>query len=75
MTLRAAIHAEIAGIAPFDAQETAVRDAALAWVASGVELCRLARPATPPRHLVCYFLATDGDHVLLVDHILAGLWL
>lgn len=42
---------------------------------SGVELCRLAKPATPPTHLVSYFAVVDDDHILLVDHRNALLWL
>lgn len=73
--MRDAIRAEIMAIDPFDAMENAHRNDALAWVASGVELCRTAKPATPPRHLVSYFVVVDGDHVLLVDHRNARLWL
>lgn len=73
--LRAAIRAEIEAIRPHDAVEAAHRAEALAWVDSGAELCRLAKPATPPRHLVSYFALVDGEHVLLVDHRQALLWL
>lgn len=48
---------------------------ALAWVDSGVELCRVAKPATPPVHLVSYVVVLDDGHVLLVDHRNAQLWL
>jgi 8-oxo-dGTP pyrophosphatase MutT (NUDIX family) len=47
----------------------------LAWIDSGVELCRLHKPATPPKHLVSYFALVDRNHVLLVDHKKAQLWL
>ncbi|MEL6640371.1 MAG: NUDIX hydrolase [Pseudomonadota bacterium] len=73
--LRARIRNEIAGIAPFDAAEKDVISDAVAWIDSGAEICRLEKPATPPKHLVSYFLLVDGDHILLVDHIKAGLWL
>lgn len=36
---------------------------------------RLAKPATPPKHLVSYFVVVDETHVLLVDHRNAMLWL
>ena len=75
VALRQDIRAEIASITPFDAAERAVQEDALAWVDSDAELFRIAKPATPPKHLVSYFLALDGDHILLVDHIKAGLWL
>jgi 8-oxo-dGTP diphosphatase len=73
--MRQQIRAELASIAPFDAIE--VQDIAncLAWVDSGVELCRLAKPATPPMHLVSYIVVVDDGHVLLVDHRNAQLWL
>ena len=51
------------------------REETLAWIDSGVELCRLHKPATPPKHLVSYFALVDRDHVLLVDHKKAQLWL
>jgi 8-oxo-dGTP diphosphatase len=73
--MRKAIREEIASIEPFDALECAHREDALAWVDSGVELCRTQKPATPPKHLVSYFVLVDHDHVLLVDHKNARLWL
>ncbi|MEL6690553.1 MAG: NUDIX domain-containing protein, partial [Pseudomonadota bacterium] len=73
--LRAQIRDEIAGIVPFDEAERHVVDDALSWLDSGAEIFRLQKPATPPKHLVSYFLLVDGDHILLVDHIKAGLWL
>src|SRR4029453_6632750 len=73
--MRKAIREEIASIKPFDALECAHREDALAWIDSGVELCRTQKPATPPKHLVSYFVLVDHDHVLLVDHKNARLWL
>mgnify|MGYP001059621496 CR=1 FL=1 len=40
-----------------------------------MELCRTQKPATPPKHLVSYFVVVDHDHLLLVDHKNAQLWL
>jgi 8-oxo-dGTP diphosphatase len=51
------------------------RSEALAWVDSGAPLCRTARPATPPQHLVSYFAVVDANSILLVDHKNARLWL
>jgi 8-oxo-dGTP diphosphatase len=48
---------------------------AKSWVLSGVPLCRTAKPATPPKHLVAYFPVVDEDHILLVDHKNAKRWL
>ena len=46
--MRAAIRAELMAIAPLDALEQEHLADALAWLGSGAELCRLAKPATPP---------------------------
>ena len=73
--MRSAIREEVASIEPFDALECAHREDALAWIDSGAELCRTQKPATPPKHLVSYFVLVDHDHVLLVDHKNAQLWL
>ncbi|NRB01798.1 MAG: NUDIX hydrolase [Rhodobacteraceae bacterium] len=73
--MRAQIRAEIAGITPFDTAEQLVQTDALCWVDEGAPLFRVVKPATPPKHLVSYFLLIDGDHILLVDHITSGLWL
>lgn len=73
--LRAQIRREVADIAPHDDRENTVIADTLAWIDSGEELFRLEKPATPPKHLVSYFLLIDGDFILLVDHIKAGLWL
>lgn len=73
--MRSAIRNEIAAISPLDALEASHRDDALAWIDSGEELCRLAKPATPPKHLVSYFAVVADQQILLVDHRLAHLWL
>lgn len=73
---RQQIRLEIASIEALDALERQQQIDALAWVDSGVELIRQAKPATPPKHLVSYFAVVDGDsHILLVDHKNAQLWL
>lgn len=74
-SLRMQIREEISSITPFDHAERDVRSDALDWVDSDAELFRVEKPATPPKHLVSYFLLMDGDHILLVDHIKSGLWL
>ncbi|MGY0234100.1 GFA family protein [Longispora urticae] len=47
------------------------------WITSGVGLYRLAKPATPPMHLVSYFQVIDPDTgcLLLGEHRKAGLLL
>jgi 8-oxo-dGTP diphosphatase len=67
----------VAAIAPVDAREADDQAACLAWIASGAPLCRTAKPATPPQHLVAYAVAIDPARrqILLADHRQAGLWL
>src|SRR5882724_7728074 len=73
--MRAHIRDELMAIAPLDATEREHLADALLWVDSGAELCRIAKPATPPKHLVSYFAVVDAGHILLVDHKNAQLWL
>jgi 8-oxo-dGTP diphosphatase len=73
--VRDRIRAELTAIEPFDEVERDHLADALVWVDSGAELCRLGKPAVPPKHLVSYFALVDTSHVLLVDHKNAGLWL
>jgi 8-oxo-dGTP diphosphatase len=72
---RNTIRKEIESIEPLDALERSHCEDALAWVDSGAQLIRLAKPAVPPKHLVSYFAVVDGQHMLLVDHKNAQLWL
>jgi 8-oxo-dGTP pyrophosphatase MutT (NUDIX family) len=74
-SMRDAIRDEIDAIEPLDELEREHIADARAWVDSGVELCRTGKPATPAKHLVSYFALVDHDHILLVDHKNAGLWL
>jgi 8-oxo-dGTP diphosphatase len=69
------VRAQLECIRPSSAAEDAQLQDALAWVDSGVALCRTAKPATPRKHLVAYFPVVDGDYVLLVDHKNAKRWL
>lgn len=72
---RAAVRGELTAIQPFDSLEVEHLAEALAWVDSGVELFRTAKPATPPKHLVSYFVVVDHEYILLADHKNALLWL
>ena len=72
--MRDSIRLEVASILPFDEIEIEHRREVLAWIDSGVELCRLAKPASPPVHLVSYFALIDEGHMLLVEHRNAQLW-
>lgn len=74
---RTAVEAALLAIEPWDATEGAHRDDALNWVRSSAPIWRTERPATPPKHLVAYFLLVDPalGLCLLVDHRKAQLWL
>ena len=73
--MRSQIRDEINCIEPLDDLEREHIADALGWVASDAELCRLIKPASPPKHLVSYFVVIDGTSVLLVDHKDAQRWL
>jgi ADP-ribose pyrophosphatase YjhB (NUDIX family) len=73
--MRHQIRAELAAITPLDDLEREHLADAAAWIDSGAELCRTAKPATPPKHLVSYFVVASDTQVLLVDHKNAQLWL
>jgi 8-oxo-dGTP diphosphatase len=73
--MREEIRSELTAIEPLDALEHEHLADALAWVDSGADIFRVAKPATPPKHLVSYFVVVDVDRILLVDHKNARLWL
>jgi len=75
--MREEIYALVQNIKPLDQQEQDDIDFASKWIKSGAELFRTQSPATPPVHLVSYFVVIDdaAEKVLLVDHIKAQLWL
>lgn len=75
--MRNEIHELVEGITPVDDLEIQHRLSALQWIESGADLFRVQKPATPPKHLVSYFVVIDPDErcVLLVDHLKAQLWL
>lgn len=73
--MRARIREEVELIQPLDDLERDAQREVLAWIDSGAELCRLEKPAVPPQHLISYVAIVDDDHLLLVDHINAELWL
>jgi len=73
--MRTEIRREVECIAPLDDIERAAKLDVLDWIDSGVEVCRIEKPSTPPKHLVSYFALVDHEYILLVDHINAELWL
>lgn len=74
---RDVVHDLVAGVDPLDEHETQDKATTLQWIRSGAPLFRIARPATPDKHLCVYFALFDKARrtVLLVDHVKAGLWL
>jgi GH15 family glucan-1,4-alpha-glucosidase len=72
--MRSAIREEVESIQPFDEIERAHRADALAWIDSGAELCRIQKPATPPKHLVSYFAVVDQDEKMLTYANHVGLY-
>ncbi|MEM9561319.1 MAG: NUDIX domain-containing protein [Actinomycetota bacterium] len=75
--MRAAIRRLVDDVDPLDPLEAAHRADALTWIDSGADIFRLAKPATPPKHLVSYCVLVDrpGEQLLLVDHRDAMRWL
>lgn len=73
--MRQVIRELISDITPLDDLEQTHQEDTLRWIDTGADLFRQIKPATPPRHLVSYFLAVDEDQALLVDHKGASLWL
>lgn len=75
MDIRNEIYQEIDSITPLDSLEIEHKEDALQWVKSGIEIFRIKKEATPPKHLVSYFVVVDGDYILLADHKKAQAWL
>jgi 8-oxo-dGTP diphosphatase len=75
--MRNAIADVVRSIQPCDRVEQEHIDYTIAWIESDAPLCRIEKPATPPQHLVAYFVLFDAraHEILLVDHKKAGLWL
>ena len=67
----------VAAVVPCDAIEAAHQADVVDWIASGVDIYRLQKPATPPKHLVVYAVILDAarGHVFLIDHRKARRWL
>ena len=67
---RAKISDLLKQVIPFDQVETAHIKDALDWIASGVEIFRIEKPATPLKHLVSYSVLVDlkEKKILLLDH-------
>ncbi|TSD00698.1 MAG: hypothetical protein Athens071425_587 [Parcubacteria group bacterium Athens0714_25] len=68
--VRAKIAELIKKVNPFDSEEQEHIQDALDWIASGVEIFRIEKPAVPLKHLVSYSVLVDSKErkVLLLDH-------
>ncbi len=75
--MRDSIRGIIEKMQPFDLLEADHLAQTLAWIDAGLPLFRTQKPATPPQHLVAYFVIVDlaQRQLLLTDHKDAGLWL
>jgi 8-oxo-dGTP pyrophosphatase MutT (NUDIX family) len=74
---RTELREAVASISPVDAREQREIQETLDWIDSGVELYRLAKPATPAKHLVVYAAVIDpsASSVYLLHHRKALMWL
>lgn len=75
--VRTEIHKLVSVMRPLDGLEEQHIHFVLEWLASGREIFRIEKPATPDTHLVAYFVVASPDmsQLLLVDHKQAELWL
>ncbi len=75
--MRTTISKLVEKIEPFDTLEQQHINDVLRWINSGSEIFRLEKPATPPKHLVVYFVLIDPSthELLLADHKRSRLWL
>src|ERR1700730_4264778 len=77
VNIRNEIRDLVLAIRPLDDIERQHIDFFTDWILSDIEIFRTEKPATPPIHLVSYFLVFSPEKakVLLVDHKKAELWL
>ncbi|MFI6451903.1 NUDIX domain-containing protein [Streptosporangium amethystogenes] len=70
---RATVRELVSRVRPYDELEAADQRWIGDWIDSGVEIFRLRKPVTPPRHLVVYAVLLDeaSRSVMLVLHHLA----
>ncbi|MFA5962084.1 MAG: NUDIX domain-containing protein [Parcubacteria group bacterium] len=68
--IREKINKLIQAIVPLDEIEREHQKDVLDWIASGVEIFRIEKPATPLKHLVSYSVLVDFKErkILLLDH-------
>jgi 8-oxo-dGTP diphosphatase len=72
-----AVSQMLADIAAGDEREAKDIRSTLAWMTRTDDVFRRVKPATPDPHLVSYVVPVDPDsgHLLLGEHLNAGLWL
>jgi len=77
MSLRSQISEIINNITPLDDMEKVQKTFVQEWIASGADIFRIHKPATPDAHLVSYFVPYDirEKKICLGHHTKANLWL
>jgi 8-oxo-dGTP diphosphatase len=75
--MRSQISTIIHSLLAHDELEAEHQCLSLDWIASGADLFRIEKPATPEMHLVSYCIKIDPIHqkILLTEHRKSGLWL
>ena len=75
--MRNQIYNLIKQISPIDNLERDHIQNVLDWIDSGVDIFRIKKHKTPPKHLVSYAVVIDikNKKVLLTEHKKSGLWL
>ena len=68
---------QVKNIEPVDETERLHIDDVLSWIQSPSDIFRIAKPDSPPKHLVSYFVVYDPrvQKLMLIDHVKANMWL
>jgi len=68
---------EVKNIEPVDETERLHIDDVLSWIQGPSDIFRIAKPDSPPKHLVSYFVVYDPrvQKLMLIDHVKANMWL
>jgi 8-oxo-dGTP diphosphatase len=74
---RLTVQSLVGGVIPYDSQEAEHQRHTLNWIASGSQIFRVAKPATPAQHLAVYAALVDDESssVLYVHHSKAHAYL
>lgn len=68
---------QVKNIEPVDETERLHIDDVLSWIQGPSDIFRIAKPDSPPKHLVSYFVVYDPrvQKLMLIDHVKANMWL